>query len=111
MKSNIMYHPQLYNDFNATATHLKDIVNCMTQLQTPLAAKCLLWADTGDVAAALAAVDVMAAADVTNVVDADLTSVADVEAVAMTVVDVLTASQAQPPSDLRTALNKTPLTP
>ena len=61
-------------------------------------------------AAALAAVDVMAAADVTNVVDAYLTAVADVEAVAMTVVDVLTASQAQPISDLRTALTKMPLT-
>ena len=44
---------------------------------------------------ALAAVDVISAADMTDVVDADLTAVADVEAVAMTVVDVLTASQAQ----------------
>ena len=50
-------------------------------------------------AVALAAVDVMAAADVTDMV-----------AVAMTVVDVVTASQAQPLSDLRTALTKTPLT-
>ena len=29
VKSNIMCHPQLYNDFNATATHLKDVVNHM----------------------------------------------------------------------------------
>ena len=29
VKSNIMCHPQLYNDFNATATHLKDVVNRM----------------------------------------------------------------------------------
>ena len=34
LKSNIMCHPQLYNDFNATATHLKDMVNCMPELQT-----------------------------------------------------------------------------
>ena len=59
---------------------------------------------------ALAAVDVMAAAEVTDVVAADLTEVADTEAVAMTVVDVVNASQAQPPSDLKTALNKMPLT-
>ena len=30
VKSNIMCHSQLYNDFNATATHLKDVVNRMT---------------------------------------------------------------------------------
>ena len=59
---------------------------------------------------ALSAVDVMAAADVTDAVAADLTAVADTEAVAMTVVDVVNASQAQPTSDLRTALTKTPLT-
>ena len=55
-------------------------------------------------AVALAAVDVM------DVLDVDLTAVADVEAVSMTVVDVATVSQAQPLSDLRTALTKTPLT-
>ena len=61
-------------------------------------------------AVALAAVDVMAAPDVTDVVGADLAVVADTEAVTMTVVDVVTASQAQPPSDLKNALTKTPLT-
>ena len=61
-------------------------------------------------AVALAAVDVTAAADVTDVVAADLTAAVDMEAVEMTVVDVVTASQAQPPSDLRTALTKTSLT-
>ena len=59
---------------------------------------------------ALAAVDVMAAPDVTEVVGADLTVVADTESVTMTVLDVVNASQAQPPSDLKTALTKTPLT-
>ena len=63
-----------------------------------------------NVAVALAALDVIAAADVTDVVAADLTAVAYMDAVAMTVVDVVTASQAQPPSNLRTALTKTPLT-
>ena len=61
-------------------------------------------------AVALAAVDVMVAPDVTDVVAADLTVVVDMEAVAMTMVDVVTASQAQSPSDLKTALTKTPLT-
>ena len=70
----------------------------------------MLWAEAEDVVVALVAVDVMAAADVTNVVDAYLTAVADVEAVAMTVVDVVTASQAQPSLDLITDLTKTPLT-
>ena len=37
----------------------------------------------------LAAVDVMAAADMTDVVTADLIALADIEAVAMTVVDVV----------------------
>ena len=60
-------------------------------------------------AVALVAVDVMSAVDVTDVVATDLTAVVDMEAVAMTVVDVVTASQAQPPSDLITALTKTPL--
>ena len=75
-----------------------------------MAAKCLLWAKAGDMAVALAAADVMAAVDVTDVVDAYLTAVADVEAVAMTVVDVVNASQAQPLSALRPALTKTLLT-
>ena len=61
-------------------------------------------------AAALTAVGVMSAADVTDVVAADLTAVADMEAVAMIVVDVVTASQSHPPSDLRTALTNMPLT-
>ena len=97
LKSIIMCHPQLYNDFNAIATHMKDVVNRM------LAAKCLLWAEAGGVAMALAAVDV------TDVVDVVLTTAADVEDMAMTVVDAVTASQAQPPSALRPALTKTPL--
>ena len=33
VKSNILCQPQLYNDFNATANHLKDCVNCMPDLQ------------------------------------------------------------------------------
>ena len=61
-------------------------------------------------AMALAAVDVMARPDVTDVVGADITVVADMVAVAMTAADVVTASQAQPTSDLKTALTKTPLT-
>ena len=61
-------------------------------------------------AVALAAVDVMAAADVTDVVAADLTAVAYTESVAMTMLDVVTASQAQLPSNLKTDLRKTPLT-
>ena len=59
---------------------------------------------------ALAALDVMAAADVTDVVAAYLTAVAETEAVTMTVVDVVTVSQAQPPSYLKTSLTKTLLT-
>ena len=51
----------------------------------------------------------MAVAYMTSMVATDLTAVADTEAVAMTVVDVVTASQAQPPLDLKTALTKTPL--
>ena len=46
-------------------------------------------------AGALAAVDVMAAEYVTDVVAADLTAVAYTEAMTMTVVDVVTASQVQ----------------
>ena len=61
-------------------------------------------------AVALAAVEVMAAPDVTDMVGADMTVVADMEALTMTVVDVVIASQAQLPSDLKTALTKTPLT-
>ena len=34
VKSNIMYQPQLYNDFNATANHLNYVVNLMPELQT-----------------------------------------------------------------------------
>ena len=61
-------------------------------------------------AVALAAVDAMAAPDVTDVVGADMTVVADTGAVEMTVADVVTASQSQPPSDLKTDLTKTTLT-
>ena len=60
-------------------------------------------------AVALAVVEVMAAPDVTDVVGTDLTMVADTEAVKMTLVDVVTASQDQPPSYLNTATTKTPL--
>ena len=59
---------------------------------------------------ALAAVDVMAAPDVTDVVGAYMTVVADTGAVAITISDVVIESQAQPTSDPKTALNKTPLT-
>ena len=52
----------------------------------------------------------LAAVDVMDVVDVDLTAAADVEAVEMTVVDVVTVSQAQPLSALRPALTKMPLT-
>ena len=58
-------------------------------------------------AVVLAAVDVMAVPDVTDMVGADLTVFADMEAVAMTVASVVTVHQAQPPSDLKTALTKT----
>ena len=61
-------------------------------------------------AVALAMVDVMAVVPVRDVVDVNLTAVADVEDVAMTLVDVVTASQAQPLSALGNALTKTPLT-
>ena len=59
---------------------------------------------------ALAAVDVMAAPDVTDVVGTDMTVDGYTGSVSMTVADVVTASQAQPPSDLKTSLTKTPLT-
>ena len=59
---------------------------------------------------ALAAVDVMAAPDVTDVVGTDMTVDGYTGSVSMTVADVVTASQAQPPSDLKTALTKTALT-
>ena len=61
-------------------------------------------------AVALATVDVMVTPDVPDVVGAYLKVVADTEDVAMNVADVVTASQAQPPSDLKTALTKTLLT-
>ena len=75
----------------------------------PLVVKYLLWVDAGDVAVALAALDAMAVLYVTDVVGADMTLVADTGAEAMTVADVVTAYQAQPPSDPKTALTKTPL--
>ena len=52
----------------------------------------------------------LAAVDVMDMVDVDFTAAADMEAVAMTVVDVVNASQAQPLSALRPDLTKTPLT-
>ena len=52
----------------------------------------------------------LAAVDVVDMVDMDLTAAADVEAVVMTVVYMVTVSQAQPLSALRPALNKTLLT-
>ena len=60
----------------------------------------MLWAEVGDVAMALAAVDMV------DVVDVDLSASADVNTVEMTVVDVVNASQSQPLSDLRPALTK-----
>ena len=53
---------------------------------------------------ALIAVDAMAAPGVTDVVGADMTVAADTGAVAMTMADVVTASQAQPLSDMKTSL-------
>ena len=47
---------------------------------------------------------------VVDMMDMDLTAAADVEDVTVTVVDMVTASQAQPLSALRLALKKTPLT-
>ena len=61
-------------------------------------------------AVALAAVYAMAAPDVTDVVGADMTVAADTGAVAMTVADVVIASQAQPPLGPTDSLTKKPLT-
>ena len=61
----------------------------------------MLWAEAGDMAVELAAVDMM---------DVDLTAATDVEDMTVTVVDMVTTSQAQPHSSLRPALKKTPLT-
>ena len=71
-----------------------------------MAIKCLLWAEAGDVAMALAAVDAMAVPDVTDMLGADMTVAADKGSVAMTVADVVIASQAQPPSGPTNALTK-----
>ena len=49
----------------------------------------------------------LATVDVVDVVDVDLTAAVDMEAVAMTVVDVVTASQAQSLSALIPSLTKT----
>ena len=70
----------------------------------------MIWAEMGDVAVAMDAVDVMAAPDVPDMVGADMKVVADTGAVEMTVADIVIASQAQPPSDPKTDLTKTPLT-
>ena len=61
-------------------------------------------------AAELAALDVMAALDVTDMGGTDMTVVADTGAVAMIVSDVVIASQAHTPSGLTDALTKKPLT-
>ena len=61
-------------------------------------------------AVALAAVDTMAAPDVTDVVGADMTVAADTGAVEMTVTDVVIASQSHTPSGPTDALTKKPLT-
>ena len=76
---------------------------CLNYRQ-PLAAKCLLWAEAGGVVVALAAVDVV------DVVVVDFTAAANVKDVEMTVVDMVTASQVQPISALRSALTKMLLT-
>ena len=61
-------------------------------------------------AVALAAVEAMTAPDVTDVVGADMTVAADTVAVAMTLEDVVIASQAHTPSGPTDALTKKPLT-
>ena len=75
-----------------------------------MAVKCLLWAERGDAAVALAAVDAMAAPDVTDVVGADMTVAAETGAMEMTVADVVVASQAHTPSGPTDDLTKKPLT-
>ena len=59
---------------------------------------------------ALAAVDVVAAPDVTDVVSADMIVAADKGAMEMDVVDGVIASQAHTPSGPTYALTKKPLT-
>ena len=61
-------------------------------------------------AVALAAVDAMAAPDVTDVVDADMTVAADTGSVARAVVDVVIAPQALTTSGPTYALTKKPPT-
>ena len=110
LKSNIMCHPTLRNDFNATASHIKDMVNRLPEIHTVPGLQVSAMGRGGDMAVALVTVDVRAAPDVTDVMAADLIVVADTEAVEMTMADIVTASQAQPPPDLKTSLTKTPLT-
>ena len=61
-------------------------------------------------AVALAAVDAMAAPDVTDVVGTDMIVAADTGAVEMTVADVVISYQAHTPSGPKDALNKKLLT-
>ena len=111
LKSNILCNQTMRSDFNATASHLKDMVNMTPQIHSPPGRQVsAMGRGGGDVAMALAGVDAMAEPDVTDVVGADMTMAADTEAVAMTVADVVIASQAQPPSDPTDDLTKKPLT-
>ena len=107
LKSNILCNLKMRSGFNATAAHIKDMVNRTPTLKNPLAVKLLLWAEGEDAAVALTAEDAKAAADV---VGADMTVVADTGAVAITKTDIVIAPQARTPSGLTNALPKMSLT-
>ena len=109
LKSNTLCNQTLRSDFNATASRLNDMVNRTPQIHSPPGSQASAMGRGGGVAVALAAVDTMAAPDVTDVVGADMTVAADTGGVAMTLLDVVIAYQAQPPSGPTDALTKKPL--
>ena len=107
LKSNILCNQKIYNDFNATAAHVKDKVNRTPQIKNSPGRQSLLYAEGEDAAVALTTVDTMAAPDV---VGADMTVDSDMGAMAITKTDVVIAPQAHTPSGLTNALTKIPLT-
>ena len=70
----ILCNPKMRNDFNATAAHVRDMVNQTPKLKNPPGRQVSAMGRGGEAAVALTAEDAKAAADV---VGADMTVAAD----------------------------------
>ena len=110
LKSNILCHPTLRNDFSATAAHIKDMVNRLPEIHTVPGCQVSAMGGCGGRGRGTGRGGCDGRAGRDRRGGRGFGSGRGHGGRGNDPADLVTTSQAQPPSDLKTALTKTPLT-